>query len=247
MGYVQNTRPASPIGRYLLYAFGEIALVVIGILLALQVNNWNEARKWKETEQIYLHRIHEDLLSLLSNSQRFENAEAFLSMTEQALRCLETCTLNEESKAAFESTLSLHQMLGLFPVKRTAYDEMLAAGIMAKLSSDSLKSLISELYANIEAAQDRLHYFRDELGRASAIIMNNVQFSFVDGEFTVLDYDFPALCKNLAFRNALVEVNDARVDTNSMAQEIIAQVKRAIAALEMELSVSSVKEENKRD
>lgn len=31
--------------RYLVYAIGEIALVVIGILIALQINNWNEARK----------------------------------------------------------------------------------------------------------------------------------------------------------------------------------------------------------
>lgn len=31
--------------RYLIYAVGEILLVMIGILLALQVNNWNEERK----------------------------------------------------------------------------------------------------------------------------------------------------------------------------------------------------------
>ena len=31
--------------RYLLYAIGEILLVVIGILIALQINNWNEAQK----------------------------------------------------------------------------------------------------------------------------------------------------------------------------------------------------------
>ena len=36
--------------KYLIYAIGEIALVVIGILIALQVNNWNEARKTKSTE-----------------------------------------------------------------------------------------------------------------------------------------------------------------------------------------------------
>ncbi|MFC3879789.1 DUF6090 family protein [Algoriphagus namhaensis] len=36
--------------RYLIYAIGEIALVVIGILLALQVNNWNEKRKEREKE-----------------------------------------------------------------------------------------------------------------------------------------------------------------------------------------------------
>lgn len=44
--------------RYLVYAVGEILLVVIGILIALQVNNWNEERKRKENflatiEQIY--------------------------------------------------------------------------------------------------------------------------------------------------------------------------------------------------
>jgi hypothetical protein len=32
-------------GKYLKYAFGEIILVVIGILIALQINNWNEQRK----------------------------------------------------------------------------------------------------------------------------------------------------------------------------------------------------------
>jgi hypothetical protein len=32
-------------GKYFKYAIGEIILVVIGILIALQINNWNEARK----------------------------------------------------------------------------------------------------------------------------------------------------------------------------------------------------------
>jgi len=41
-------------GKYFKYAIGEIILVVIGILLALQVNNWNEARKIKAIEQTLL-------------------------------------------------------------------------------------------------------------------------------------------------------------------------------------------------
>ncbi|MBN3521004.1 hypothetical protein JYB62_13425 [Algoriphagus lutimaris] len=49
------------ITRYLLYALGEIFLVVIGILIALQVNNWNEERNnFKKTEQLLIE-IQKDL------------------------------------------------------------------------------------------------------------------------------------------------------------------------------------------
>lgn len=41
----QTGKPALPSGRYFKYAIGEIILVVIGILIALQINNWNEHRK----------------------------------------------------------------------------------------------------------------------------------------------------------------------------------------------------------
>jgi hypothetical protein len=43
--------------KYLLYAIGEIALVVIGILIALQINNWNEWRKDREKEKAHLEEI----------------------------------------------------------------------------------------------------------------------------------------------------------------------------------------------
>ena len=37
------------VSKYLLYAIGEIVLVVIGILIALQINNWNEFKKDRST------------------------------------------------------------------------------------------------------------------------------------------------------------------------------------------------------
>ncbi len=57
--------------RYLIYAVGEIILVMIGILLALQVNNWNEGRKDKKKEILYLSEIKSDLQNdLLRISRR---------------------------------------------------------------------------------------------------------------------------------------------------------------------------------
>jgi len=40
--------------KYLFYAIGEIALVVIGILIALQINNWNEIKKEESQIKLYL-------------------------------------------------------------------------------------------------------------------------------------------------------------------------------------------------
>ena len=48
-----NLMAKNKTGKYLKYAFGEIVLVVIGILIALSINNWNENRKNKLTESEY--------------------------------------------------------------------------------------------------------------------------------------------------------------------------------------------------
>lgn len=47
--------------KYFKYAFGEIILVVIGILIALQINNWNENRKLKSKADVYVNKIVNDL------------------------------------------------------------------------------------------------------------------------------------------------------------------------------------------
>ena len=56
--------------KYLLYALGEIILVVIGILIALQVNTWNEERKIKMKERAYLQRFHKELELNLNEMDR---------------------------------------------------------------------------------------------------------------------------------------------------------------------------------
>ena len=43
--------------KYMLYAAGEVLLVMVGILLALQVNNWNESKARQEKMKIYLENL----------------------------------------------------------------------------------------------------------------------------------------------------------------------------------------------
>ena len=73
-------------GKYLKYAIGEIALVVIGILIALQINNWNEARKTKQFEYRILNDIKIGIegnlkqlnRSLIANRKSIESADIIL-------------------------------------------------------------------------------------------------------------------------------------------------------------------------
>ncbi|WP_179345529.1 DUF6090 family protein [Winogradskyella ursingii] len=53
-------------GKYLKYAIGEIILVVIGILIALQINNWNENQKLRNQEIAYLNNLKGDLQTQLN-------------------------------------------------------------------------------------------------------------------------------------------------------------------------------------
>lgn len=63
----QNLLMENKTGRYLKYATGEIILVVIGILIALQINNWNEHRKLKTVEIKILKDLKSDIQENIDN------------------------------------------------------------------------------------------------------------------------------------------------------------------------------------
>lgn len=78
------------VSKYLLYALGEIVLVVIGILIALQINTWNEHRKEKIREQDYYCRLLEDCnLDAQQVADLVAAARRRLTAANQALRLLE--------------------------------------------------------------------------------------------------------------------------------------------------------------
>ena len=57
----QNLISENKTGKYLKYAIGEIVLVVIGILIALQINNWNEQSKVKKSAEIQLSQLYQNI------------------------------------------------------------------------------------------------------------------------------------------------------------------------------------------
>ncbi|MGD1947914.1 MAG: DUF6090 family protein [Croceivirga sp.] len=72
--------------KYLLYSIGEVVLVVIGILVALQIDNWNERQKEEKKEQAFLKDIN---LDFKSNKEQLDSIVEFNKISLHAGRRLE--------------------------------------------------------------------------------------------------------------------------------------------------------------
>ena len=77
--------------KYLKYAIGEIVLVVIGILIALQINNWNESRKANENLIQLFERTQKELL------YNIEHIMNIYRMNEYIMNYNKICTSNNNS------------------------------------------------------------------------------------------------------------------------------------------------------
>jgi hypothetical protein len=61
--------------RYLAYAIGEIVLIVVGILLAVQLSDWNDLRKSKDLEWSYLNRLAADIRTNVARFSEYRETE----------------------------------------------------------------------------------------------------------------------------------------------------------------------------
>ena len=201
------------IRKYIWYALGEIFLVVIGILIALQINNWNENRKLQEAQNSYLIRLHDDFNSMqIFYSDGYGDYPELVKQAEQAFQYVFTCGADSALKESMSAVLITHQNLPMFTSVNGTYDEMIASGVYASLPNEELKSYIFSFYGGVEYGRSLVNYSRDELGRASSIIWEHVDFVYdPDGEYLVF-YDIEEICTSRKFKNAMAEIVDARKD-----------------------------------
>ena len=89
--------------RYLKYAIGEIVLVVIGILIALGINSWNQDRLNNHREQIYLKNLKEELVNNIKNLQRIDQQKRFATTQNSGELSTEMSTVESEQIAAEEN------------------------------------------------------------------------------------------------------------------------------------------------
>ena len=133
--------PKRRVMKYLLYAIGEIILVVIGILIALQINNNNDLRKERVKELHYLENIKQDLIF---NNQELDRYIAIRN------KCIEFATsLIEHFEGKPITDYNAFNAMGVeiyswqkFHQNDNTFQELLNSGNLSLISNASFSSPI---------------------------------------------------------------------------------------------------------
>ncbi|MFC3879820.1 DUF6090 family protein [Algoriphagus namhaensis] len=136
--------------RYLIYALGEILLVVIGILIALQVNNWNEERKQKKQKGILLESLKTEFEE---NQNRLNTLLSFIAQREDYARSLLKLLEGLPSQVDSVETVFALERAGFvhyFNPTLPTYEEMKSSGTLSLIENKDLKRRMAEYQTFLE-------------------------------------------------------------------------------------------------
>lgn len=147
----QNLLTENKFSKYLLYAIGEIVLVVIGILIALTINNSNQNRINKEKEQTYLHGLFNEFQTskkkleelILVNKNNYNGAKKIIDYCSDNNN---SCTENEFSELLF-NTFSFDVS---FNPNNSLLTEMINSGSLKDISNNQLRIYLTNWIATLE-------------------------------------------------------------------------------------------------
>jgi len=159
-------RQAGRLARYLVYAIGEILLVVIGILIALQVNTWNNTRQERRLERSILREMRENLRKdLAMNEKNLALNQARHDANSRVLEHLEQRTPFDPSLRQDYANLLGR---GITTPNTSALDHLRGHGF-GLIRNDALRQAITNLYleryAYIRREEDGLdeHYHNERM------------------------------------------------------------------------------------
>jgi hypothetical protein len=129
--------------KYMRYAIGEIVLVVIGILIALSINNWNEQRKTSKQE---IELLKELKLNLNSN---IEVLNINISFEKDVIKSIDLVLDHLENKEPYNDSLAFHFRKLIYlegiTLSTSAYERIKSTGFDI-IQSESLRMQIMQLF-----------------------------------------------------------------------------------------------------
>jgi len=155
----QNLIMENKAGKYFKYAIGEIILVMIGILLALQVNDWNTKRLLKSKEQVYLKQIKISLnndLEFIKETKEFNALKA--SNIDSTFTVLEQTSKPEKYVPAIINYMYVMAEFAVFEPNSIAFENMIAAENIDLITNIELRKNLSLYYKRdfMNSTQERI-------------------------------------------------------------------------------------------
>ncbi len=200
----QNLLSENKFSKYLIYAIGEIILVVIGILIALQINNSNELNKQRAKEVQFLKNLKSDLIFEESELERFIGIrEGMVNSAQIALEHFNGKPLENIQLFNFHTfNVGVWQE---FQRNNNTFLELLNSGNLTIISNDSIKSGL----LNLDLIHKKIISNREHL-------RNDMEHYFYDPWFKTVDLDpfaqsFVFYANNGAFDNK-IELSKEEID-----------------------------------
>ena len=208
----QNLLLENKKGKYFKYAIGEIVLVVIGILIALQVINWNIEKTEKNREEKYLSNI---VLDLKKDIIRLDYLIEFRKIRLigdqkiiEQINGIRVNNLNELTKYVVNSLMENN-----FSPNNTTFLELSNSGNLNLISNDSIKYLLLELEELYKANKLEIEHetfdYREYISRPANKIINIDQLfpvflgtKTIEEQKITLD-NFSSLLESREYKNGL--------------------------------------------
>lgn len=186
--------------KYMLYAIGEIILVVIGILIALQINTWNTEKLLIDKEIKHLIEIDRDLKS---NIENFEELKKVQSEVIEKIDFLLN-TIKEKNPYSFDFSKKLQSVKGIEEIEiiTTGFNTLSSFG-MDNIRTDSLRSEIVLLFDHEYPKNQSLFKDLGRMHHESLVIPIMLKY-FTNGQGAIpIPNNYPELLKNNEFVSML--------------------------------------------
>ncbi len=185
--------------KYARYAIGEITLVVIGILIALQVNNWNEGQKEKKIQIRYLKRMHTDIQKDTTYlRQKIRKAQKEQKSYYYFIHSMYDV---QSTKEDFKKLISsAHWDAFELILQDGTFTEITTSGKLDLISDDQLKESIIDYYRNYAIA-DRHITEMNLTGIDLFQFFTPILWKYYDGVSDIYDQEQMFDLKGLAFIN----------------------------------------------
>lgn len=203
----QNLIMENRTGKYLKYAIGEIILVVIGILIALQINNWNEQNAIHKTQEKHLRAIKNEMTNNLNSLEKEQQRLAdIIENNRQLIRLIDES--DEREKMPRQQLSQLLFKSGGNPTFRVPF----ADGALAELiNSGGLKDIENDTIRNILASwEGKLTVLRQQ-----EKIIEEAAFGWQ--EQMIKDSYTRAVLDDVNYSKNILKINNSKKDYNLKA------------------------------